>query len=633
MTPEQWDRVREVFGTALTRSPEARAEFLAAACEGDEVLLAEANRLLAAHESASGYLSSPFSNNLPAGARNVPTERNAAEDSAVTTDLRVAPSSPGKIFAGRCEIKPVQCQKCDATLAPGARFCSTCGTRIETLQETVGDPLREALERAIGFQYRIERLLGRGGMGAVYLAHELALDRDVAIKVLPPEQASSQQLRERFRREARTAARLSHPNIVPLYTFGEHNGLMYFVMGYVAGESVASRLRREGPLASDEARTLLAEVADALVYAHRHGVIHRDIKPDNILIDADSGSPRLTDFGIAKATLTDTLLTMTGQFIGTPAYMSPEQALGGVDLDARSDIYSLGVAAYEMVSGRLPFDAKSPIEAVTQRLTQEPRPLRAVAPNVAEDLIAAIQRCLQKDPANRWPDAKSLRFELVPMDDETDALAVRILRLCSIGALLLAPTSVSVAIFGLFKSGSIQILAFVLGSYLIALLVVGFVAALVLRSQGSGIHAIFQKALRQPRGWKFWYPRRFRRPGDVWDRLPAHMRRVRLHFMLVFSFEFGIYLPLYLGLRLSHSLPVAQLTLTTINLALLLLVSFERHRATKELAATLGISSSDASKIMSTPTWRTALWQRGLPASLISRATSAPATKVFPTDT
>ena len=520
----------------------------------------------------------------------------------------------------------MQCPKCDATSTPGARFCSACGARIETLQDTVVDPLREALERAIGFQYRIERLLGRGGMGAVYLAHELALDRDVAIKVLPPEQAGTPQLRERFRREARTAARLNHANIVPLYTFGEVDGLMYFVMGYVAGESLASRLRRGGPLASDEARTLLAELADALAYAHRHGVIHRDIKPDNILIDADSGSPRLTDFGIAKATLPDTLLTTAGQMIGTPAYMSPEQASGRLDLDARSDIYSLGVAAYEMVSGCLPFDAKTPMEAAMQRLTQEPRPLRAVAPNVTGDLIVAIQRCLQRDPADRWPDAKSLRSELVPIDDETDALAVRLLRFSSIAASLLAPSFVTATILRQFNSGPIRIWANILASDLIILLVLGFGAGVVLRRQGSGIQAICQMALRQPRAWKFWYPRRFRRLGDVWDRLPANMRRVRLHFALVFGFVFGFFLPLFVPLWLSRSLPTMRLTLLAAMYALLLLASLERHRATKELAVKLGISSTDASKIMSTPTWRTAVWQRGPAASLIRRATSTPAT-------
>jgi serine/threonine protein kinase len=627
MTPEQWDRVKEVFGSALNRSPEARAEFLAAACGGDEVLLTEANRLLAALESAGGFLSSPFWNNPPAGVRSIPIERNTAENSAVTTVLRVAPPSAGETFAGRYEIKPVQCQKCDATLTPGARFCSTCGARIETLQETVRDPLREALENALGFQYRIERLLGRGGMGAVYLAHEMALDRDVAIKVLPPEQAGAPQLRERFRREARTVARLNHPNIVPLYTFGEFHGLMYFVMGYVAGESLASQLRRSGPLASDEARTLLADLADALAYAHRHGVIHRDIKPDNILLDVDSGSPRLTDFGIAKATLTDTLLTTAGQLIGTPAYMSPEQVLGREDLDGRSDIYSLGITAYEMVSGRLPFDAKTPMEAVTQRLTQEPQPLRAIAPNVDDDLIVAIQRCLQKDPANRWPDAKSLRFALVPLDDETDSLAVRLLRLSSFGFLLLVPASVSTTIFGRFNSGPVEIAAYILTSFLMALLVVGFAAAAVLRRQRSAIRAIFQTALRQPRAWKFWCPKRFRRVGDVWDRLPAQMRRVRLHFALLFGFQFAIFIPLYLGLLLSERLSVVEFTPITINLAIVLLVFLERHRVTKRLAATLEISPTEASKIMSTPSWRTAAWQRGPAASLIRRATSAPTAK------
>jgi hypothetical protein len=169
-------------------------------------------------------------------------------------------------------------------------------------------------------------------------------------------------------------------------------------------------------------------------------------------------------------------------------------------------------------------------------------------------------------------------------------------------------------------------LALVLASGLSVFFVLGFGAALALRRQGSGIRAIFQTALRQPRAWKFWYPKRFRRPGDVWDRLPARMRRVRLHFALVFGFVFGIYLPLYVGLVLSGSVPTRPLTLQAILFALLLLVFLERHRATKEVAAKLGISLTDASKIMSTPTWRTAVWQRGPAASLIRRATSAPAT-------
>jgi len=171
----------------------------------------------------------------------------------------------------------MQCRECGAALPSEARFCPGCGMRLEISHDAPGDPLREALEKAIGFQYRIERLLGRGGMGAVYLAHELALDRDVAIKVLPPEYAGAPQFRERFRREARTAARLNHPNIVPLHTFGEVDGLTYFVMGYVPGESLASRLRRHGPFASEDACPLLAEIADALAYAVRRPLSYHNL--------------------------------------------------------------------------------------------------------------------------------------------------------------------------------------------------------------------------------------------------------------------------------------------------------------------------------------------------------------------
>src|SRR5262245_14414442 len=197
-------------------------------------------------------------------------------------------------------------------------------------------------------------------MGAVYLAHELALDRDVAIKVLPPEHAGTAELRERFKREARTAARLTHPNIVPLHTFGEVSGLLYFVMGYVAGESLADRLQRGGKLEPEAARIFLASVCDALDYAHRQGIVHRDIKPDNILVDAER-APHVTDFGIAKGMVADGTLTTAGQLIGTPYYMSPEQAMGSASVGPRSDLYSLGVVAFEMVSGQLPFRAATPM--------------------------------------------------------------------------------------------------------------------------------------------------------------------------------------------------------------------------------------------------------------------------------
>jgi eukaryotic-like serine/threonine-protein kinase len=404
----------------------------------------------------------------------------------------------------------MQCRECHAKLPAEARFCLSCGARVEAVApESPADPLLEALDKAIGFQYRIERLLGRGGMGAVYLAHELALDRDVAIKVLPPEQASTPQLRERFKREARTAARLTHPHIVPLHTFGEVSGLVYFVMGYVAGESLATRLQRQGPFDSDAARTLLVAVCDALDYAHRQGIVHRDIKPDNILIDATSGAPLLTDFGIAKATLADAHLTTAGQLIGTPHYMSPEQAMGRPDVGPRSDLYSLGIVAYELVSGQRPFEAETPLDALTRRLTQPPRPLGSIAAGVAPDLARAINRCLQKDPADRWPDAKSLRETLMPTEEETEfSPPVRVLQTTATVVLPLAFIA-----FGHLRvlagldsdSQSIYRLASVLIGTVAAMVIVSVVLIVRLRFEGLDLKSIMLRALQQPNSWRSWY--------------------------------------------------------------------------------------------------------------------------------
>jgi len=343
----------------------------------------------------------------------------------------------------------------------------------------------------------------------------------------------------------------------------------------------------------------------------------------------------VTDFGIAKATFFDAQLTTTGQLIGTPAYMSPEQVLGRTDVDARSDLYSLGVVAYEMVSGRLPFDAESPMDALTQRLRQEPQPLRAVAPNLAEDLIVAIHRCLEREPSSRWPDAKSLQFQLVPMDDETDdPLTVRLLRIWSGAGALAALALVDVEIFLRFNPGlqPLHSVARMLASGAVSLLLMTFGASVGLLRQGFNIRTIIQTALRQPRGWRFWYPRRFRRRGDVWDRLPARIRRVRLHFAIFAACTFGIYIPLFIGLQLWRRLPAVQVTVQGIWLVVCVLLFLERQRAVKQIAATLGTSSAEASKIMSTPTWRTSAWQRGPAASLVRNETLAPTgTRAKPT--
>ncbi|MBK5188702.1 MAG: serine/threonine protein kinase, partial [Gemmatimonadaceae bacterium] len=221
--------------------------------------------------------------------------------------------------------------------------------------------IRAVAERALAANYELDNELGRGGMGIVYRARDRRLKRLVAIKLLPPELAFRSEIKTRFLREAETAAQLSHPNIVPIYSVDERDGLVYFVMALVEGPTLAKKMYEDGQLPVDEVRRVLREVADALAYAHGRGVIHRDIKPDNILLDKESGRAMVTDFGIARAIQegADSRLTATGVAIGTPAYMSPEQAAGDREIDGRTDLYALGVVAYQMLAGRLPFQAAS----------------------------------------------------------------------------------------------------------------------------------------------------------------------------------------------------------------------------------------------------------------------------------
>ncbi len=275
-------------------------------------------------------------------------------------------------------------------------------------------PLPARLADALGDAYTIEGEIGRGGMGVVYRARDERLQRRVAIKVLPPELAFQQDIRERFTREAQTAARLSHPHIVPIHTVGEGQGLVYFVMGYVDGESVAARIRRRGPLPLEEVRRIMKETADALSAAHSLSVIHRDIKPDNILLEGTRGRVMVTDFGIAKALSSTSGATLTGVgvAIGTPSFMSPEQAAGERDIDGRSDLYSLGVVAYQMLTGELPFNAPSVAGILMKQITEPAPDLRKRRPDAPEDLALAVARCLEKDPENRWPTADALRRAL-----------------------------------------------------------------------------------------------------------------------------------------------------------------------------------------------------------------------------
>ena len=529
----------------------------------------------------------------------------------------------------------MQCPDCQVELPPEARFCLSCGARVEPkAPETPADPLFETLKQSIGFQYRMERLLGRGGMGAVYLAHELALDRDVAIKVLPPEQAGTSELRERFRREARTAARLNHPNIVPLHTFGEVSGLMYFVMGFVRGESLASRIG-QGAMDPDEARTLLAGICDALDYAHRQGVVHRDLKPDNILIDAQSGTPMLTDFGIAKATFVEAQLTTAGQLIGTPHYMSPEQASGRADVGPRSDIYSLGVVGYELLSGRRPFDAGNPMDALTQRLTMNPKALRAVAPGVDPDLASTIDRCLERDPAARWPDAKSVREALLPTDDDPEeTVPGRMLRIGLTIWTLSLVSAVDLQLYRLLHHDSAvpnRALGVLLGMS-VPMLVFVVVASFRLRGEGRSGRAILHKAFEQPRWWRSWWPAAFRRRGDQWSRLPGEIKRFRIALGVMQVFVFGIFLPMQLFAIGTDALIVPQAVALAVQVFLIALTFRFRQRATQFAAAKTGVSRLEASALVSTPTWRGTAWRRAPASTLLSgRPASTAASFATPT--
>jgi serine/threonine protein kinase len=278
----------------------------------------------------------------------------------------------------------------------------------------VNDYLRDRITVAVGDQYLVEHEIGRGGMAVVYRAMDLRLHRPVAIKVLPPDVAFNGDVRTRFIREAQTAAQLNHPNIVPIYSVDdtEDGALTYFVMAFVDGESLGVRLAREGAWPVDRTVRVLRDVADALAYAHARGVVHRDIKPDNILIDRASGRPLVTDFGIARAAAGETRLTVTGVAVGTPAYMSPEQALGERELDGRSDLYSLAVVGYHMLSGDTPFKAGNTPAMLVKHVSEKPRPLRDRRPEVPPFLGVAIDRALAKRPEDRWSDAAEFRDAL-----------------------------------------------------------------------------------------------------------------------------------------------------------------------------------------------------------------------------
>ncbi len=269
--------------------------------------------------------------------------------------------------------------------------------------------------RVFSERYELNHLIARGGMAEVYRAHDRLLDRPVALKVLFPELSVDRSFVERFRREAQAAANLSNPNIVPVFDWGEDSGTYFIVMEFIDGRPLSSILKSAGPLSTDRAADIGAHVATALGYAHKHGVIHRDVKPGNVLI-TDDGLVKVTDFGIARAINTEESLTQTGAVMGTATYFSPEQA-EGIGVDARSDIYSLGVVLFEMVTGRPPFLGDTPVAVASKHVRDMPPTPREINPAIEPTFEAIILKAMAKDPAYRYQTAEDLRADLLRFNE------------------------------------------------------------------------------------------------------------------------------------------------------------------------------------------------------------------------
>jgi serine/threonine protein kinase len=334
------------------------------------------------------------------------------------------------------------CERCGAAIMAGARFCASCGADISDQQGNIATSLVPAgglastqqiktalLDELRDFtlgEYEILLELGAGGMASVYLAHDIQLDRKVAIKVMHPQLLQGEGMVERFRLEARTVAGLSHPHIVPIYAVKHADDLFLFIMKFIEGQPLDSIIRKQAPLPHAMVRHILSRVADALGYAHRQGVIHRDIKPANIMVDVE-GHPVVTDFGIAKVANTEAL-TVTGAAIGTPNYMSPEQCHAS-PLTGSSDQYSLGIMAYEMLTGRLPFGGDNAMTIMYKHVNEPPAPILPQAPDCPAELAAVVEKMLGKKPEDRFANMEDVvRALAAPTMAHDDPVRTQLIR-------------------------------------------------------------------------------------------------------------------------------------------------------------------------------------------------------------
>ena len=341
------------------------------------------------------------------------------------------------------------CSNCGTQVTVGSRYCATCGSAVTVEQNsaptqqirrpsaesiaTGEQRLLETLRSVTLGEYEVVCELGRGGMAVVFLAHDISLDRKVAIKVMAPAlMLMDSGIQARFKREARTAASLSHPNIIPVYAVKDSQDIVYFIMKYVSGRSLESVIKEIGPFPVPMVQTILSQVGSALGYAHRNGVVHRDMKPGNIMLD-EEGWVVVMDFGIAKVAQAEAL-TMTGGVVGTPSYMSPEQCAGR-EVEGASDQYSLGVVAYEMITGRQPFAGGTMMNLMYDHCNTPPPSIADIRPDCPPELASAVMRMLDKEPENRWPSVEDAVAAIGTVtDSQSGTVRVQMLTLAQAGS-------------------------------------------------------------------------------------------------------------------------------------------------------------------------------------------------------
>ncbi|MEK7401535.1 MAG: serine/threonine-protein kinase [Gemmatimonadota bacterium] len=439
---------------------------------------------------------------------------------------------------------------------------------------------RQRLQRALGQDLELRDLIGRGGFGAVYSAWDRKLERDVAVKALRHDLFPTRLVLERFQREARAVAKLRHANILPVYAVGEGDGLAYMIMPVIRGSNLRTLLDGKRAVDTESTVRIIVEVARALEAAHRLGIIHRDVKPENVLLEGDERHALLSDFGIAKSADGDGSLTGSGVILGSPHYMSPEQASAEKTLDGRSDVYSMGVIAYEMLAGRRPFEATSLQQLLVQQFTTEPAPLAQLAPSAPRALGDAVMRALARDPAQRWQSAGEFAAAVTAAGAPATVvtgpasswfarrgLLVGFLYWLGIWSAIIAmPLSGAAAAAGnqgmedaisLLRT-PIQILV-----PLALLFLVGEFFAIVFQSRRSGVAwpEIHRRLWLQPGWWQPWYPRALRSADSVWDRMPLSMKALRTVLWLslaanILAAPYYFAIPRLAGLAAGAALPL-----------------------------------------------------------------------------